>query len=261
MHAPQPHFMCIGAQKAGTTWLHAMLGTHPDIFLPPEKELHYWNRSRQRREEGLADYLGKFPATKLGGDITPAYALLPVGVIREIRRLNPGLRIIYIVRNPIDRAWSMARAALKRHRRRFSRDLISTLRGRPPGSKKWFMAHFRSPSSTARGRYAQTIERWTSVFPEDQLLLLRYEDMTNDPDSFLHRCCMHIGVDPLTLIAQPNAQLQPRVNASPDIVMDRDLFDELLGIYRQEIETLEILLAWDLRGWLTPPRAKTQPAR
>jgi hypothetical protein len=253
--------MCIGAQKAGTTWLHAMLGMHPDIFLPPEKELHYWNRSRALRAKQLASYLGKFPDTKLGGDITPAYALLPVSVIREIRRLNPGLRIIYIIRNPIDRAWSMARAALKSHRRRFSRDLISTLQGRPPGSKKWFITHFHSAASTSRGRYAQTIERWTSVFPDDQFLLLRYEDMTNDPDGFLHRCCLHIGVKPDPLNALANAHRGPRVNASPEIAMDRKLFDELLGIYRMEIATLESRLGWDLREWLTPPPAKQKGAR
>lgn len=256
-----PHFICIGAQKAGTTWLHAMLKMHPDISLPSEKELHYWNRSRHRRAERLPDYLAKFQDTKPGGDITPAYALVPVGVIREIRRLNPGVRIIYIIRNPIDRAWSMARSGLKSSNRRFTRDLVSTLQGRPPGSKKWFIAHFHSAASKARGRYALTIQRWTSVFPEDQLLLLRYEDITRDPEGLLRRCCLHIGVDPRPLSTRPDAQLRPRVNASPEVAMDREFFDELLGIYREEIETLQGRLGWNLREWLTPPPETQRDAR
>ena len=148
-----PDFLCIGAQKAGTTWLHDNLVRHPTIWLPPVKEIHYFDRphvtihgrlfgraSRLRRArahlhrtsmafaQGRASagelrwavrycfgprsdawYAALFDQPgKVTGEICPGYARLAKPVIQRIAGLMPEGKIIFLLRHPIERAWSAA---------------------------------------------------------------------------------------------------------------------------------------------------------
>src|SRR5258706_3186219 len=126
-------FLGIGAQKAGTTWLHEALSLHPALRFPGGKEVHFWDWHRAR---GVDWYRGLFGAAAPGvknGEITPAYALLPVEAIREIREINPALRVIYTLRNPLERAWSAALMVLQRGGMTLEE-----------ASDQWFIDHFRS---------------------------------------------------------------------------------------------------------------------
>ena len=108
-------FMCIGAQKAGTTWLYEMLRAHPDLSLSHSKELHFWD---WYRHYGLGWYRCQYPHThnsnnnnnnsidKCYGEMTPCYAVLEDSSIREIRALFPQLKLIFIARDIVDRTWS-----------------------------------------------------------------------------------------------------------------------------------------------------------
>ena len=143
-------FLGIGAQKAGTTWLYEMLCQHPQLAFPGGKEMHFWDAGRSR---GLEWYRSCFNVgEKKNGEITPAYAMLPVETIREIHALNPALRVIYILRNPIDRAWSSARMALERAEMTLAE-----------ASDQWFVDHFLSQGSLRRGDYESCIRHWRQV--------------------------------------------------------------------------------------------------
>ena len=101
-------FFCIGAQKAGTTWLHEMLRQHPSLCLPTEKELHFWDWHRRK---GLGWYCRQFPNTKAKGsakygECTPCYMTLSESDIAEIKLLFPHAKLIFLARDLIDRAWS-----------------------------------------------------------------------------------------------------------------------------------------------------------
>ena len=102
-----PHFLGIGAVKAGTTWLYRNLRCHPELYLPHPKEVHYFD---QRFDRGLRFYAGKFEdgRARVRGEITPAYSALPPDRIRFIRSVMPDLKLIFLMRNPVDRAWSHA---------------------------------------------------------------------------------------------------------------------------------------------------------
>ena len=77
------HFLGIGAQKAGTSWLHAMLSQHPKLALPKDKELHYWDK--QYPQAPVQNYLNFFhQQDRYEGEITPAYASLPISTIEAI---------------------------------------------------------------------------------------------------------------------------------------------------------------------------------
>ncbi|MGB1560683.1 MAG: glycosyltransferase [Sinimarinibacterium flocculans] len=238
-------FLGIGAQKAGTSWLHAQLARHPEIGFPLGKEAHFWNGDRNAGE--VARYLKAFhDPGRCEGEITPAYALLPEARIREIHRAAPQLRLLFIVRNPIERAWSSALMALQR----------AELSMEDVGHG-WFLNHFRSAGSLARGDYLTTLQRWRRVFGNEALLLLRYEDIPQRPQEVVQRCCAHLGVSPpdeRVLEACDRAVFPGPGHPLPDA-----LRGPLEALYRSRIGELERSLGWDLRTWVTPEVAAPRP--
>src|SRR5271155_4863005 len=98
--------MGIGAQKAGTTWLYETLKRHPEIGFPAGKEVHFWNA---RGVQTIESYISQFADDSVyNGEITPAYAIVPPPVIREVYEVIPHVRLMYFIRNPKTRAWSSA---------------------------------------------------------------------------------------------------------------------------------------------------------
>ena len=138
-----PDFLCIGAQKAGTTWLHKNLRYHPEIYLPDFKEIHFFNGGY--KNHGLKWYSQLFEekGSRIAGDITPAYSTLDKNKIEILHRILPNAKIILILRNPIERAWSAA----KMH--------LCTLKGKDYSNvnRDEFISHFNSAHSLNRGDY------------------------------------------------------------------------------------------------------------
>jgi hypothetical protein len=106
--SPRPHFLGIGAQKAGTTWVFENLRLHPEIFMPPPKEIHFFDREYPRGSGWYGD-LFKDAATKICGEITPAYAILNSAEIGQIATFLPDVKIFFIIRNPMERGWGGGR--------------------------------------------------------------------------------------------------------------------------------------------------------
>lgn len=233
------NFLGIGAQKAGTTWLYEMLKLHADLEFPAGKEIHFWDAHRARGGEWYQLlFAGETPGKKKG-EITPAYAMLAPPLIREIRDLNPALRVIYIIRNPLERAWSAALMALERAEMSIEE-----------ASDQWFIDHFRSRGSLQRGDYESCLRNWRSVFTPDQILVLRYEMLCHEPLAFLEACCRHIGADPgFYSRAQPGI-VAKRVFAGPDHPIRASLLPVLREIYHPRLRSLEAYLDIDLSRWL-----------
>jgi len=232
-------FLGIGAQKAGTTWLHEALAAHPAVRFPAGKEVHFWDWHRSR---GVDWYRRLFaesaPGTK-SGEITPAYALLPAAAIGEIREINPALRVIYTLRNPIERAWSAALMVMQRGGMTLAE-----------ASDQWFIDHFRSRNSRERGDYEPCLRRWREVMGEEQILVLRYEALCTDPRAYLESCCRHLGVD-ATFYARVQPEiLQRRVYSGPQAALRASLRPVLRELYADKIRALAKYLDADLSAWL-----------
>jgi LPS sulfotransferase NodH len=231
-------FLGIGAQKAGTTWLYEALAAHPAIGFPAGKEIHFWDQGRSR---GTAWYRALFEGAPPGvkcGEITPAYAILPLEAIREIRTLNAALRVVYTLRNPIERAWSQAVMWVAREGR--------SVQATPD---EWFVTHFRSSHSRMRGDYETCLRNWRSVFGE-QVLVLRYETLCQDPRGYLYACCRHVGVDPARYApGQPTVLGQKVFGGSPD-PLRASLRPVLEEIYAERIRSLAAYLGTKLDDWL-----------
>jgi hypothetical protein len=237
-------FLGIGAQKAGTSWLHRMLALHPQIAFPAGKEVHFWDAGRAL---GTSWYEDRFAASSPGvrqGEITPAYALLDIDSVREIHAINPALRVLFILRNPLERAWSSALMALRR----------AELKPHE-ASDQWFLDHFHSAGSRGRGDYETTIRRWREVFDPPQLLLLRFEQIKEDPRGMLASCADHLSVDRGVVMDLPDEVLAGRVFSGPGIAIRPSLVGSLQDLYSDRITALQRLLGWDLQNWIDYPPA------
>jgi hypothetical protein len=183
-----PNFLGIGAQKAGTTWLYANLKMHPQIFMPDEKELHYFNW--QSNDKTVKWYSSQFDGArdKCKGDITPAYSILSDEKIDLVHQLMPGAKLILIVRDPIERAWSAARMELCALKGRKIEDV----------SDEEFLQHFRSPVAVDKGDYVEIRRRWLRRYPESSLLVTFFEHINERPEELLNEVFDFLGVGPVS---------------------------------------------------------------
>ncbi|MFA5940173.1 MAG: sulfotransferase [Sinimarinibacterium sp.] len=238
-------FLCIGAQKAGTSWLHSQLVPHPEVLFPAGKEAHYWDWvQRGKRPDDIDGYRRKFAdvAGKRLGDMTPAYAVLEARYVEQIRAQFPEVRILFALRNPIDRAWAAARMALDDAQ--LEDDEIDQV------DESWFVPLLRSRASQARGDYETTLRRWRAVFAPEQIRVLFYDELKTDPLGVLRAVAAHIGIDAAPLESLDAGQLQRRVRAGPSVELPAALRAELTALYRARIESLGRYLNTDLSHWL-----------
>jgi hypothetical protein len=250
--APTVDFLGIGVQKGGTTWLYHQLARHPQIAFPRGKEVHYWDAVDAPNADEWATLLE--PPSRRSrtgrpiktGEITPAYATLPVERIRAIQRRCPEIRLFISLRNPLDRAWSAALMGLAR-----AQMLV------PEASDQWFLDHFRSAASRARGDYLGCLDRWQSVFPRDRLLVLFQDDIASQPAGVLDALAEHLDIDASEFAALPATAIgevvvpglgDGVVSAAPPPLRP-SLLKPLLDLYGHDIAKLERLTGRDLSAW------------
>lgn len=234
-------FLGIGAQKAGTTWLYFNLIKHPGVFLTAEKELHFWDRHRDRGLDWYREQFAAVPADCKAGEITPAYGILEPSVIAEVRREFPGIRLIYLMRNPIERAWSSALMALPRAEMTVEE-----------ASDTWFIDHFNAAGSIRRGDYESCLRAWRAEFPADSIHVELFDDILADPRAVLKRCATHIGVDPTVFDGFNDTDLSAPHNSGPGHPLRPTLRRYLNLLYRPKIERLARYVGRDLSAWLEP---------
>lgn len=253
-------FLGIGVQKGGTTWLYRHLSRHPQVAFPRGKESHYWDG----RDHPSADEWIRWlePESRISadgrpvrtGEITPAYATLPEGSLQAIRGRCPGIRLFVALRNPIERAWSAALMGLARCGMELSE-----------ASDGWFLDVFRSSDARRKGDQATCLERWWSVFPREQLLVLLNEDLHTRPADVLASLARHLRIEESDFARLSAEEIGTRVvpglwsagsqsfasTVSPPL--RPTLFEALLAIHRKDIERLERCLGRDLSRWYEPP--------
>jgi hypothetical protein len=197
---PLPNFLILGAQKAGTTALYAYLRWHPQVTGPSFKEVSFFDRHYARGERW---YRAHFPARRRPaiGEASPSYLLHPLAPER-VAALLPDARLIVLLRNPIDRAFShyQHEVALGREPLSFE-DAVAAederLRGeveRMLADPAYFSHAWWNYTYVARGRYAEQIERWYAAFPRERLLVLFTEELAGEPGATYRRVLEFLGI-------------------------------------------------------------------
>lgn len=232
------YFLGIGAQKAGTSWLHAMLSQHPRLVLAQAKELHYWDK--QFPAAPVQDYLNFFQhPTAYEGEITPAYATLPSSTIQVMQQHLPELKLIYILRNPIYRAWSAA-----------CMFLVKAQMELDEASDQWFLDHFNSKGSRLRGDYESSIRTWLAIYPRENLLLLDYQLIQTQPQMILHACCEHLTIPDFSESQLSTMLLATKVFAGKGYELRPALKQALIDLYTPQIHSLSNYLNQDFTHWI-----------
>lgn len=247
-----PNFMCIGAQKAGTSWLADKLKKHPQIEIR-RKEVHYFDRDyylnppllartkdprfwkslyssigRDLRKLSISQFawdmryhlgerndewyasLFKAKPNLVTGDMTPAYSALDASTIGHIAELMPNLKIILLLRNPIERAWSAAGMNVRKQRFGFKAagGQIEELTAAD------YIQYFELPWVVRRGDYLGMIDNWERVYPREQIFIGFLEDIKQRPNEFLSDVCGFLGVRPFPKIPE-NVSTASNVGKNP----------------------------------------------
>ena len=229
-----PDFLVIGAQRSGTSWLYLVLKRHSRLWLPPVKEIHYFDRvhrdafhdpSRllrtlrphwrslnlwmfryligERNDDWYAKLFHKAQLRgRIAGEITPAYATLYEPMFQRIRRINGSVRLVFIMRDPIERAWSA---------------VTNEFRIRPclgPLTLDKALARAREAKFVARSAYTDTIARLEAIFPASQLHLCFYDDLREQPETLVAGILSFLGVNP---DEAKNILLSSKINSSSGV--------------------------------------------
>ncbi|NQV05170.1 sulfotransferase domain-containing protein [bacterium] len=208
---PCPNFLIVGAMKAGTSSLHFILDQHPEIFMTksPDKEVHYFD-NRPSENRSVDWYLGHFTGSETAvarGESTPAYSFVP-GAIPAIAEFDPGMRLVYLVRDPVDRAIShvehrrfigerkAAKQGIHFEHGGMWHELSEDLRHQDEWIHMQLLAGTKGGRRGyhARGIYHEQIRRIYRHFPEEQVFITRLDDLRSDPVGTLDGITDFLGV-------------------------------------------------------------------
>ena len=240
-------FLIAGTQKGGTTALADYLRQHPSLFIPAVKELHFFDNEGlnwQNPRELYSSYHEAFrnaPARSTWGEATPIYSYWWPAMAR-IWAYSPAMRLIVCLRNPVERAYS--HWAMESSRSWDAVPFEEAIKTEAKRCRSALPHQHRVFSYVSRGYYSEQLRRLWSFFPREQTLILRQEQLLEDPSTTL--CAVHrfLGVDP-----QPPTQILRANSGSYASPMDPSLRAQLQELFNPEISQLEQLLGWDLSHW------------
>lgn len=198
---PFPNTFIVGAAKAGTTSLYAYLSQHPQVYMSPIKEPHFFSRVRSSKAQrhiihSVLDplqYEGLFTDArdcKIIGEASPSY-LCDENAARRIKSCVPDARIIILLRDPIERVYSHYLMDVRNgiQQKNFYEALIDDYSSKKKG---WGVSHMY----VELGLYAGQIEKYMDIFAKSQVSILMFEDLKNQPRQLLNKSAVFLGINP-----------------------------------------------------------------
>jgi hypothetical protein len=246
---PLPTFLIIGAQKSATRWLRLNLGAHPVVYTAPT-ELAFFNNRERFYSIGADGYAAMFDdatGKRVVGEATPGYMMWrhhPDVVAERIQGVIPDVRLLALLRNPIDRAQSAMVHHMQDGRLPPDARLLDLVTATPPE---------RDPLGlVAGGWYAASLAPYFERFG-DQLVVLLHDDVLRDPTAVYTRALSHIGAEPGFLpddLAEIRHSRGSHRLGAPSPQERRELYE----YFRDDVVLLATMLDRDLSAW-DPDRA------
>lgn len=262
---PGPSFICPGAQKSGTTWLHRQLNQHPQFWMPPQKEIDYlaeFPQSRKKYRERLPNVLArlaerknaqrkiewwrlftsdwdldnyqclfKLAGKRFSGDVSPNYSGMTSEDVRRAGELVPSAKIVILLRDPVERAWSHARHTISRGAQK---DLEGA--GRLAAMERFAT----SRRCYNNGDYARILHDWRSAFGADKVHVAYYDDLQAHPAAFLNGILAFLEADPIP--AEQEAELSRVINKGEEAPCPPALKQKLQEQYADMLDKLRPML-------------------
>jgi sulfotransferase family protein len=266
---PFPGFLCIGAQKAGTTWLHENLQRQPGIWVPPVKELHFldhaapsfvkrllsrsshhatprehftrtfqtflagqqtfhavqraWHIAYAHRSNRWYEKIFEGHEEPICGEICPGYASLGPEIISEVVRKNPDLRIVYLLRDPIDRAWS----SMAMHYRKFPRTIGVR-------EQSEIMTRLQSKKSARHCAYDRNLGTWLRYVKPQNIYIGWFDRIASDPETLLKEILAFLGA-PTQITSE---LVQQPINAGKGEAIDPWFEREIAALVKDDTSAL-----------------------
>jgi hypothetical protein len=269
-----PNFICIGAQKAGTGWLYEQLRAHPDFWMPPIKELHYFDREMRTPRPGAEDRfdealrLSRDPrdqrfianarqifadpemspqlyarlfegrGTSISGDITPGYSTLPDETVTMITQSFPDTKILFLARDPVERAWSQV-SMWVRHGRIPHFDSTDT---------ETVLKVLSHPGILARSYPSRIVGRWRQRVSPERFHVYFFDDLRTGPEKVRHSILEVLGADP----GKESGNLPAGHNTKArleKLQLTDDARQEVANFFRQELEDCSRELGGPAAEW------------
>lgn len=238
-------FIVAGAQKCGTTALHYFLEQHPQIALPDKQELHFFDDEDLFMKGANYDLLhGRFKPTRdsiVAGENTPIYIYWKPSIER-IWNYNKQVKLLVLLRNPIERAFSHWN--MQRERGYETLDFLDAVRAEPDRQREASPLQSRRFSYVDRGLYSEQLERVFKFFPREQVKVMKFENFRKDQPGIMRSVFDFIGVEPLKNIRNKERNL---------ISYQREITDEeqrsVSNLFEEDSAKLEELLGWDCSDW------------
>lgn len=254
-----PDWVIVGAPRSGTSSLYVWLSSHPQVIPAFRKETHFFDDNHQRGPDYYRAYFPLQSALSRGvagsmttGEATPNYLVHPL-VPRRFAQMIPNAKVIVMLRDPVDRAhsaWRFKRMwgreeessfarAIELETSRVQTDLDRLAAGevfKPLALNRW--------GYKTKGLYAEQLERWFEFVPREQFLVIRSEDLYEEPIPTFTNVCEFLGIAPRDLTTYP------AVNKATAGEIDVELRRELRKYFEEPNARLSDLLgrdfSWDV---------------
>lgn len=238
-------FVLAGAQKSGTTALHYFLSRHPKITMGDQQEIHFFDNdalfaSEVDYQELHKHYPPLAPST-IAGDCTPSY-LYHEQAAERIWEYNPGIRLLILLRNPVDRAF--AHWNMQRFRGREPLDFFDAVREEKTRISGAPAPEARSFAYVDRGFYGKQLVRLFKFFPRDQVKAVKFEDFKEKQRATLPSIFSFLGLEPPRSVRNRDRNIVPYERA---MKWEEKVF--LYNLFAEDIARVEQLLGWDCSEW------------
>lgn len=178
-----PDVLLAGVPKAGTSTLARWLGAHPEVHLPPQKEVHFFD---EHADAGLDWYRSQFAGPgRLAVDATPTYALRDEWLAAAVQAM-PSARVVLLLRHPVERLWSAYwyLRSMGLERRSLEQVALDGMAAPPAQATR-----------VAAGDYETLLDRVDRYVAPDRVLVLLQDDLAAAPDDVWDRTCAFVGID------------------------------------------------------------------
>jgi hypothetical protein len=260
-----PNFLIIGAAKSGTTSLYEYLKQHPQIWMSPVKETNFFaleGETLDFRGPGDQDYINRFSITKIEdylnlfqgvdnqvaiGEASPLYLYHPT-TPKRIQHYIPDAKLIVILRNPVDRAYSSFLHLVRDGReplRNFAKALQEEeVRIHSNWEHIW---HYKQV-----GFYYVQLNRYFNTFYKQQIKVYIFEDFITNPVWILKDIFQFLGVDDSfipDMSIRHNVSVIPQDQKPAELMLKLQLRRQLVEVYQKDIFRLQELLQRNLSNW------------
>lgn len=252
-------FLIAGTQKGGTSALHYHLDQHPQITMAHSEEAHMVDHPRRHffddetrfSDEVSYDILHEDvrmkPGSRIVGSCTPIYTYWRPAM-KRIRDYHPGIKLIVLLRDPADRAFSHWN--MYRDRKQEDLGFLEAIREEKNRLRAFLPLQQRRHSYLDRGFYFEQIERVFQFFPREQVRVIKFEEFRRQTEEVVNDVFRFLGVAPLTTVRNRE---QNRIRYERRMTSEERQY--LVDIYRPDISRLEELLGWDCSDWKQVGRA------